>query len=249
MSFSKSLGTKWLFLNEKLCVVRPTLIDMNPVKLKYYQFMISLNKYTGSSTAFSPKMCVPKEAKDINVKAFNIMRNKNQAKAMAKHISYDCKCNFNSVSSNSKQKRNSNTCQCEYRNYHKCKKDYSWNPSRCICENSKYLKSIADTSATDCDETIIVIDNVSTKKTNTIATKKTNTRTTDITSTASINCHSKTVRDCYILHTVLLGIILLLIIIIICYHYPKQKKYNIKWEIMNLKSFILKIVRVIISMA
>ena len=26
----------------------------------------------------------------------------------------------------------------------KSKRDYSWNPSTCICENSKYLKSIDD---------------------------------------------------------------------------------------------------------
>ena len=31
------------------------------------------------------------------------------------------------------------------------------------------------------------------------------------------------VRDCYILHTVLLAIILILIITITCYHYAKQK--------------------------
>ena len=30
-------------------------------------------------------------------------------------------------------------------NYHKCERDYSWSPSTCICENSKYLKSVADT--------------------------------------------------------------------------------------------------------
>ena len=66
---------------------------------------------------------------------------------------------------------------------------------------------------TQCDEIIIIMDNVSTKKT--IAT--------NVTSSASINCHSTKVRDCYILHTVLLAIILLLIIIIICYHYAKQK--------------------------
>ena len=29
------------------------------------------------------------------------------------------------------------------------KKDYSWNSSACICENSKYLKSIANTSVTE----------------------------------------------------------------------------------------------------
>ena len=93
-----------------------------------------------------------------------------------------------------------------------------------ICDNSKYLKNIADTSVTKCDEIIIVIDIVSTKKTNTIATKKkTNTIAANVTSTASINCHSKKVRHYSILHTVLLVIILLLIIIIICYYYSKQK--------------------------
>ena len=29
-------------------MLRPTLIDLNPVELKYYPFMISLNKCTGS---------------------------------------------------------------------------------------------------------------------------------------------------------------------------------------------------------
>ena len=56
---------------------------------------------------------------------------------------------------------------------------------------------------TKCDEIVIVVDIVSTKKTNTIKTKKTNT-------IAIIICHSKKVKDCYILHTVLLVIILIL---------------------------------------
>ena len=33
--------TKCLFLNVEPCMVRPTIIDMNPVELKYYPFMIS----------------------------------------------------------------------------------------------------------------------------------------------------------------------------------------------------------------
>ena len=41
-------------------------------------------------------------------------------------------------------------CQCEYKNYRKCKKKYSWNPSTCICGNNKYLKNIADTSDGYC---------------------------------------------------------------------------------------------------
>ena len=59
-------------------------------------------------------------------------------------------------------------------------KNYSWNPSKCVCENSKYLKRYL---VTKCDEIVIVMDNLSTKMTNTIAT--------NVTSTASINWRSK----------------------------------------------------------
>ena len=60
----------------------------------------------------------------------------------------------------------------------------------------------------ECDEIAIIMDNVSTKKTNTIAA--------NVVSTVSINYQGKKVRECYILHIVLLVNILLLIIIIIC---------------------------------
>ena len=53
LRFSESLATKCLFLNDETCMVRPTLIDMNPVELKYYPFTISLNKCTGSCNVLS----------------------------------------------------------------------------------------------------------------------------------------------------------------------------------------------------
>ena len=215
------------FLNDEPCIVRPTLIDMNPVEFKYHPFMISLNKCTGSCNVFSLKMCVLKETKDINVKAFNIKTNKDEAKAMTEHISCDCKCKFNSTTCNSNQKWNNKTCQCECKNYRVCQKDYIWNPSTCTCENSKYLKIVVDTSVTECDEIVIVMDNLSTKNTNTIATKKTNAIVTNTMITASINYHNKKVRVYYILHTVLLAITLLLINTIICYLYAKQKDIKI----------------------
>ena len=56
--------------------------------------------------------------KDLNVTAFNMITNKDETKAMTEHISYDCKCKFNSTTCNSKQKWNHNTCQCECKNYH-----------------------------------------------------------------------------------------------------------------------------------
>ena len=43
---------------------------------------------------------------------------------MIKHISCDCKCNFNSATCNSHQKWNINTFQCKYKNHRQRKKDY-----------------------------------------------------------------------------------------------------------------------------
>ena len=143
--------------------------------------MISVNKYTGICNVVSPKICVPKETKDINVKAFNMIINKDKPKATTEHIS--CKCRFNTTTCNSKQKWDNKTYQQECKNYHKYKENYSWSPSTCICENGTYFKGIADASVIECDEITILMNNVSTKQINTIAA--------NVTSTASVNQHSK----------------------------------------------------------
>ena len=127
--FNSSLATKYLSLNNEPCMVRPTLTDLDLVELKYYPFMISLDKYTGSCNVLSSKTSVPKKAKDINVKVFNMMANKDGAKAIRKHISCDCKCELNCTTCNSNQKWNNETCQLECKNHRTCKKDCSWNSS------------------------------------------------------------------------------------------------------------------------
>ena len=91
LSFTISLATKCLYLNDEPYMVRHTLIDLNPVELKYYPIMISLDKCTGSCNVLSPKICVPKEIKEINVRAFNRTTKKNKVKTMTKHILHDCK--------------------------------------------------------------------------------------------------------------------------------------------------------------
>ena len=63
---------------------------------------------------------------------------------MTEYISCDSKCKFNSATCNLKQK-------CK--NYYKCKE--SLNTITCICKNSKYLKSIVNTSMTECDEIVM----------------------------------------------------------------------------------------------
>ena len=60
-SFNESLArvaqvsnqTKCLPLNDKPCIVRPTLINLNSVEVKYYPFMISLDKCSESCNVLS----------------------------------------------------------------------------------------------------------------------------------------------------------------------------------------------------
>ena len=146
-----------------------------------------------------------------------MITNKGEPKEMTEHISCHFKCKFNRKTCNSNKKWNNKTCQCECKNYRKCKRNSSWNASTCISENSKYLKSVADTSVTKCDKIVFVMDISATIKTKTIAI--------NVTSTAY---HSKKVRNCYILYSILSANIFLLIITIICDHYAKQK--GIVWN-------------------
>ena len=69
-------------------MVRPNFIDMVPVDLNYYPFMISLNKCTGScNVSLDVVMCYIQKYVLQKNKAFNMITNKNEAEAMAEHIS------------------------------------------------------------------------------------------------------------------------------------------------------------------
>ena len=69
-------------LNNEPCMIWLFLIDLNPVDFKYYHFMISLDKCSGSCNSvndLSLKIYVLSKTKDVNVKIFNIMTNRNEA--------------------------------------------------------------------------------------------------------------------------------------------------------------------------
>ena len=84
-------------------MVRPNLIDLRPIELKYYPFTIILGKCNEILNFLSPKICLLKKTKDINVKDFSMISNKSEAKEMAAHLSCDCKCKFNTTTCNSNE--------------------------------------------------------------------------------------------------------------------------------------------------
>ena len=70
-------------------MVRPNFIDLNSVELQYYSFMVSLHKCSGSYNSINdlPKIGIPSKTNDINIKIFDMIANRNEAKTMLKHIS------------------------------------------------------------------------------------------------------------------------------------------------------------------
>ena len=48
LSFSESLVIEYVSLNDQPWMVRHTLIDLNPVELKYCPFMVGLDKCSAS---------------------------------------------------------------------------------------------------------------------------------------------------------------------------------------------------------
>ena len=82
LSFSESLPTKCVSLNNKPCMVRPNLIDLNPIALNYYPYIVGLDKCCEICNAvneLSMKMRVLGKTKDLNVKLFNMITTTNAA--------------------------------------------------------------------------------------------------------------------------------------------------------------------------
>ena len=94
------MGTIFVSLNHGPCMTRPAIIDLNPVELNYYPFMISLVKCNGICNVlddFFTTMCVQSGTKDADVKVFNMIAKINEAKILVQHISCDCNCKFGST--------------------------------------------------------------------------------------------------------------------------------------------------------
>ena len=107
--------------NDEAYMVRPTLFDLNLLELKYYLFMISLDNCNGSCNVWSLKVCARKETKDINLKVFDMIKNKNEAKTMAKQISCDSNCKFKCTTCISNQKWSKENMSKNLENWAFCK--------------------------------------------------------------------------------------------------------------------------------
>ena len=89
---------KCISLNNEPFLPRPILIELNPKKLYYHPFPVSL--YTGNGNFntlddLSGRICGPNRTKDANLIAFNQITRTKESKILTKHILCDYKCKFN----------------------------------------------------------------------------------------------------------------------------------------------------------
>ena len=153
--------TKWITLSNQKCKIQTTFINSYPnqynQEIHYYPFSVKLDRCFGSCNTIndlSNKICIPSKTEDLNLGFYNLITGINKSKTLTKHISCECKYNFDGKKCNSNQWWNNNKCRCECRKIHVCEKDPVWNPSKCICENGKYLASVMVDSAIICGEVI-----------------------------------------------------------------------------------------------
>lgn len=74
LSFSESLATKFLSLNDYSTLVKPTLFDLNPNDVHYCRFMVGLDWCNGTCNVLddpSGNACVHKKTEDVNLNVFN----------------------------------------------------------------------------------------------------------------------------------------------------------------------------------
>ena len=106
-----NVTAKCTSVNDQQNMVSPMLIDLNLDELCYYPFIISMSRCNEScNTAEDPfgRICVPNKIEDVNLKVFNIIKKLNKSKAVAKHVSFECRYEFDVRKRNSRQKWNIN---------------------------------------------------------------------------------------------------------------------------------------------
>ena len=130
-------------------------------ELQYYPLAVILDRCMGNYNIhndLSNKVCVTNKTEDLNGSMLNMITEINELKTLTKHISYECKCKFDSRKCNSNQKWNNNQCRYKCKKHHIYKTSYIWNPATCSCKNGKYLASVISKSVISCDESIDAIE-------------------------------------------------------------------------------------------
>ena len=74
---------EYVSMNNQECKVRTEIINLNTNEPIFYPYSININRCKGSCNTINdpyPKICVPDQIKDTNVKVFNLISRTNETR-------------------------------------------------------------------------------------------------------------------------------------------------------------------------
>ena len=116
-----------------------------------FPYKIKVDKCAGScNDVENPylKVCLPDIVKNISVKSFDLISQKNMLRNISFHLSCKCGCLLDEKVCNNKQKWNKNKCRCECLEIKECESGSFWNVVNGRCEFKKAAALIAEE---ECD--------------------------------------------------------------------------------------------------
>ena len=79
-------------VNNEEFKVRPQIVNFNSKELVFFRFSIKTSGTCNNINDSYAKWCVPDVAKNVNVRAFNLMSRTNETRSIAWHET--CKCKY-----------------------------------------------------------------------------------------------------------------------------------------------------------
>ena len=136
MSLPLILGYCLLLKNQE-SKVRKIIVDNDYMTFPY---KIGVDKCIGScNDKDNPyfKVCLPDSIKNISVKSFDLLSEKNVLKNISFRQSCKCSCLLDGNVCTNLQKWNGDKCRCECLKIKDCDNGYFWNVNNCRCEMKK----------------------------------------------------------------------------------------------------------------
>ena len=115
MAFYYKGHVKCVSLKNRYHQTRPSNANITSDKSLFYPFIVSVNESGGSGNSIDDpyaRVCVPKKAKNLNLKVFNLMSGVNETTYLVQHELCEYKCGLNKNKYISKPKWNHNECKC-----------------------------------------------------------------------------------------------------------------------------------------
>ena len=92
-------------MNNQECKVRPQIVNVNSKEPVFFPYSIKTSKCSCNNINDPyAKLCVPDVAKNLNVRAFNLMSRTNETRHIEWHETCKCKCRLDASVCNNKQR-------------------------------------------------------------------------------------------------------------------------------------------------